>query len=173
MEKCLIVAVADNWAIGKNNALLWHIAEDMRYFKEVTTGSPVIMGFMTYKSIGRPLPKRKNIVISLFPWPDAPAGVTIVKSLDDAFAEAEKAADAPGGSGKCFVMGGGYTYREAMNTVDTLYITHVHTSVPDADTFFPEIDPAVFEKSSASELKTDPETGYTFEFVIYRRKKRQ
>ena len=63
MEKCTIVAVADNLAIGKNNALLWHISEDLQYFKKQTLGCPVIMGFMTFKSLGsRPLPKRKNIV---------------------------------------------------------------------------------------------------------------
>lgn len=170
MEKCLIVAVADNLAIGKDNALLWHIAEDMKYFRESTTGSPVIMGYMTYKSIGRPLPKRKNIVISVYPWPDAPEGVTVVSTLEEAFREAEMAADAPEGSDKCFVMGGGYTYRESMQYVDTLYITHVHTTIEDADTFFPEIDPAVFEKTSTSEMKTDPESGYQFEFSIYKRK---
>lgn len=163
MEKCLIVAIADNLAIGKNNALLWHIAEDMKYFKAVTTGSPVIMGYMTFKSLRGPLPKRKNIVISLFPWPDAPEGVTIVKSLEEAFSEAA-------GAEKCFVMGGAYTYKESMDYVDTLYITHVHVSIADADAWFPEIDPSLWEESWRSEPKTDPETGYGFEFKIYKRR---
>ena len=73
MEKCIIVAIADNRAIGKANALLWHIAEDMKYFRQTTTGCPVIMGWMTFQSIGgKPLPKRDNVVISIFPWPDKP-----------------------------------------------------------------------------------------------------
>lgn len=165
MEKCLIVAIADNLAIGKNNALLWHIAEDMRYFRTVTTGSPVIMGYMTFKSLRGPLPKRKNIVISLFPWPDAPENVTIVKSLEEAFEEAAKDS-----SEKCFVMGGAYTYKESMAFVDTLYITHVHVSIPDADAWFSEIDPLLWEENWSSEPKTDPETGYGFEFKIYKRR---
>ena len=84
MTKNLIVAIADNYAIGRKNQLLWHISEDLQYFKKTTTGCPVIMGYMTYLSIGRPLPKRKNIVISIFPWPDAPEGVTVVGSLAEA-----------------------------------------------------------------------------------------
>jgi len=164
MEKSLIVAVADNWAIGKDNDLLWHISEDLKYFKRQTLGCPVIMGFMTYMSIGRPLPKRKNIVISLFPWPDAPEGVCVVGSLEEAYKEAEKE-DAP----RCFVMGGGYTYAEALPHCDTLYITHVHATVEDADVFFPEIDPKVWKVESKSQTHTDPETGLTYEFTVYRK----
>ena len=93
MEKCLIVAIADNNAIGRKNQLLWSLPEDMKYFKEQTTGHPVIMGWMTYQSIGRPLPRRTNIVISIFPWPDAPEKVVVVESLDEAFAAAQKACE--------------------------------------------------------------------------------
>lgn len=171
MEKCLIVAVADNQAIGRKNSLLWNLPEDMRYFRQQTTGHPVIMGWMTYQSIGRPLPRRTNIVISLFPWPDAPAEVVVTDSLEAAFAAAEKAcAQDPGQPAKCFVMGGAYTYAEAMATVDTLYITHVHDTVPDADAFFPAIDPRIWEAVSTSETRTDPASGLTYEFVIYRRR---
>ena len=88
MEKCLIVAIADNYAIGRKNALLWNLPGDMKYFRQQTTGNAVIMGWMTFQSIGRPLPKRHNIVISLFPWPEAPAEVTVVDSLAAAFAAA-------------------------------------------------------------------------------------
>ena len=162
MEKCLIVAVADNNAIGRKNALLWNLPGDMKYFRKQTTGNAVIMGWMTFQSIGRPLPKRHNIVISLFPWPDAPAEVTVVDSLDDAFAAA--------GDGKAFVIGGAYTYAEAVEVVDTMYITHVHDAPEDADAFFPPIDPEVWEEESRSEMQTDPETGITYEFVVYRRR---
>ena len=129
MTKNIIVAIADNYAIGRKNQLLWHISEDLQYFKKTTTGCPVIMGYMTYLSIGRPLPKRKNFVISIFPWPDAPEGVTVVGSLSEAYAAA--------GDGDVFVMGGGETYRNALPTADKLYITHVHTTIEDADTWFP------------------------------------
>ena len=88
MEKCIIVAIADNNAIGRKNALLWHLPGDLKYFKRQTLGCPVIMGWMTFQSIGRPLPRRKNIVISLFPWEDAPAEVAVVDSLRAAFDEA-------------------------------------------------------------------------------------
>ena len=187
MEKSLIVAVADNNAIGRKNALLWNLPGDMKYFRQQTTGNAVIMGWMTFQSIGRPLPKRHNIVISLFPWPDAPAEVTVVDSLAAAFAAAEMAGQAGHDdhcqvgcdahrhsrpdreSPKAFVIGGAYTYAEAIDLVDTMYITHVHDEPEDADAFFPEIDPAVWEEESRSELQTDPETGITYEFVVYRR----
>ena len=162
MEKSLIVAVADNYAIGRKNALLWNLPGDMKYFRQQTTGNAVIMGWMTFQSIGRPLPTRHNIVISLFPWPDAPAGVTVVDSLDAAF-------EAAGGE-KAFVIGGAYTYAEAMEVVDMMYITHVHDAPEDADAFFPPIDPEVWEEESRSDLQTDPATGITYEFVAYRRR---
>ena len=162
MEKSLIVAVADNYAIGRKNALLWNLPGDMKYFRKQTTGNAVIMGWMTFQSIGRPLPKRHNIVISLFPWPDAPAEVTVVDSLEAAFAAA--------GDEKAFVIGGAYTYAEAVDVVDTMYITHVHDAPEDADAFFPPIDPDVWEEESRSEMQTDPETGITYEFVVYRRR---
>ena len=166
MEKSLIVAVADNNAIGRKNALLWNLPGDMKYFRKQTTGNVVIMGWMTFQSIGRPLPKRHNIVISLFPWPEAPAEVTVVDSLAAAFAAAETA----GQEEKAFVIGGAYTYAEAMDVVDSMYITHVHDAPEDADAFFPPIDPEIWEEESRSDLQTDPETGITFEFVVYRRR---
>jgi dihydrofolate reductase len=166
MEKSLIVAVADNNAIGRKNALLWNLPGDMKYFRKQTTGNVVIMGWMTFQSIGRPLPKRHNIVISLFPWPEAPAEVTVVDSLAAAFAAAETA----GQEEKAFVIGGAYTYAEAMDVVDTMYITHVHDAPEDADAFFPPIDPEIWAEESRSDLQTDPETGITFEFVVYRRR---
>ena len=166
MEKSLIVAVADNNAIGRKNALLWNLPGDMKYFRKQTTGNVVIMGWMTFQSIGRPLPKRHNIDISLFPWPEAPAEVTVVDSLAAAFAAAETA----GQEEKAFVIGGAYTYAEAMDVVDTMYITHVHDAPEDADAFFPPIDPEIWAEESRSDLQTDPETGITFEFVVYRRR---
>lgn len=168
IEKCIIVAVADNWAIGRKNALLWNLPGDMKYFREQTTGHPVIMGWMTFQSIGRPLPKRKNIVISIFPWPEAPKEVTVVSSLEEAYAAAESGADES--PERCFVMGGAYTYAEAMESADTLFITHVHDTVADADAFFPEIDPLIWEEASRSETQTDPASGITYEFTVYKRK---
>lgn len=170
MEKCIIVAVADNWAIGRKNALLWNLPGDMKYFRNTTLGSPVIMGFMTFKSLGnKPLPKRTNIVISIFPWPDPPEGIIIVKSLEEAYAAAEKALEETGGD-KCFVIGGAYTYAEALESADTLYITHVHDSPKDADAFFPKIDPQVFRVDSVAPQAEDPQSGICYNFTIYKRR---
>lgn len=201
MEKAIIAAVADNGAIGKDNALLWHISEDLKYFKSVTSGHPVIMGRKTFASIGRPLPKRLNIIVSRSlaasranpcgeePLPD---NVLVAASLEEAFAMAEqhlKAASAGmpamthpdttavrNGQGNedaaaSFVIGGGEIYRQALPLADTLYITHVHTEIKDADTFFPEIPASVWTMTSKSETFTDPETGYEFEFSVYRKDK--
>lgn len=194
MEKCIIAAVADNGAIGKDNNLLWHIAEDMKYFRRTTTGNPVVMGFRTFLSIGRPLPKRVNIVISTRSWADVPEGVIVARSLEEAYSLVEKAAkskvndaavdvevsekkvagSADGGRetepGRIFIMGGGETYRKALPTADKLYITHVHTEIEDADTFFPVIDPAIWMVESEAPSATDPETGYTYEFKVYKRR---
>ena len=186
MEKCIIVAIADNNAIGKDNALLWHISEDLKFFKRTTMGCPVIMGRKTFESIGRPLPKRLNIVVSRGGF-NAPEGVEVVASLEAAYALAESrllvampgspsampgsptvmSSDAGTSAPKAFVIGGGQIYAQAMAIADRLTVTHVHTVIEDADTFFPAIDPAIWKVASRSELQTDPETGYIFEFVEY------
>lgn len=163
MEKCLIVAVADNWAIGVKGGLPWHLPEDLKYFKRITEGYPVIMGRTTYFSLPfRPLKNRKNIVLNLGgdPIPE----VTCVYSFDEAWAAAEPAQ-------KGFIMGGASVYRAALGDMDTLYITRVHTVIRDADAFFPEIDSAVWERVSVSETFTDEKTGYSFEFEVYKKKK--
>ncbi len=162
MEKCLIVAIADNNGIGVKGDLPWHISEDLKYFKQVTHGFPVIMGRTTYFSLPfRPLKGRKNIVLNLGgePIPE----VICVNSFDEAFAAAEPA-------DKCFIMGGASVYRAAINMMDRLYITHVHTVVEEADVFFPEIDPAIWQVESRSEMHKDEETGFEFEFVVYTRR---
>ncbi len=177
MEKVIIVAIADNNAIGRNNALLWHISEDLQFFKKTTSGCPVIMGRRTYESIGRPLPRRMNIVVSR--GFEAPEGVLVVSSLDEAYAASYAWLESDvcyceyrdsGGEGRCFIMGGGQIYAQAMESADRLIITHVHTVIGDADTFFPVIDPAVWAVASRSEMMTDPETGNEFEFVEYIRR---
>lgn len=163
MLKCLIVAIADDNAIGVKGQLPWHLSEDLKYFKSVTSGYPVIMGRTTYFSLPfRPLKGRKNIVLNLGGEPIE--DVACVYSFDEAYAEAEEA-----GKDKCFVIGGASVYRAAMPDMDLLYITHVHTLVPDADTFFPVIDPAVWEQVSLSETYTDEGSGVEFEFAVYRK----
>ena len=174
MKKCIIVAIADNNAIGKDNALLWHISEDLKFFRSTTVGCPVIMGRKTYESIGRPLPKRLNIIVSRKGY-DAPEGVVVVDSLEEAFAAASATSTLPSvlssevetSPQKCFVIGGGQIYAQAMQIADEMVITHVHTVIEDADTYFPVIDPSIWQVAERSETHTDPESGYTFEFVKY------
>lgn len=161
MEKCLIVAIADDRAIGVRGGLPWHLSEDLKYFKRTTQGCPVIMGRTTYFSLPfHPLKGRKNIVLNLGgdPIPEA----TCVYSFDEAFVEAEKEDAA-----RCFIMGGASVYKAAIDMMDRLFITHVHTTIPEADAFFPEINPAIWKVESSSETFKDEETGYEFEFVIY------
>ena len=144
MQKCLIVAIGQNNEIGVKGTLPWHISADLQYFKRTTRGFPVIMGRTTYFSLPlRPLPGRKNIVLNLGgdPIPE----VSCVYSFEEAYAA-------------------------AMPEMDLLYITHVHATIPEADVFFPPIDPEIWERESRSETFTDPETGYRFEFVIYRKR---
>ena len=168
MEKIIIVAIADNNAIGRDNALLWHISEDLKFFKRTTSGCPVIMGRRTFESIGRPLPKRKNIVISR--GFDAPEGVVVVPSLEDAYKVAFSAIQVEEENARCFVIGGGQIYAQAMQDADRLIVTHVHTTIEDADTFFPQIDPSVWTAYVRSEMNHDEESGLDFEFVEYVRK---
>lgn len=171
MEKCLIVAAADDNAIGVRGMLPWHISEDLKYFKRQTSGFPVIMGRTTFESLGRPLPARKNIVMSRRGGPEGGAGVAggpgpasapvvRVASVEEAYRAAEPA-------GKCFVIGGASVYAALLGEMDRLYVTRVHTVVPDADAFFPEIDPMVWKEESRSEMMTDEKTGIEFEFIIY------
>ena len=169
MEKCIIVAIADNNAIGRDNALLWHISEDLKFFRKTTSGCPVIMGRKTFESIGRPLPKRTNIVVSR--GFDAPEGVVAVSGLQEAYAAAVDAipCESDASSDRCFIIGGGQIYAQALPEADCLIVTHVHIVIENADTFFPEIDPALWKVSDRSEVMTDPETGYQFEFVTYNR----
>ena len=156
----MIVAISDNNAIGRANQLLWHISEDLKFFKRTTLGCPVIMGRKTFESIGRALPKRVNIVISRgFSTAEE---VAVTTSLEEAFKVAEET-----NLERCFVIGGGQIYSQALPLVDSLIVTHVHMVIEDADTFFPEIDPVIWQVAERSELFHDEESGYSFEFVKY------
>lgn len=161
MEKCLIVAAADNNAIGVRGDLPWHISEDLKYFKKVTLGYPVIMGRTTYESIGRPLPGRKNIVLTS--RSEIHPALCCVSSIQEAYAAAEP-------SDKCFIIGGASVYAVVVNSVDRIYLTRVHTIIEDADAFFPELDYSIWELESKSETFVDEKTGIEFEFLVYRRK---
>ena len=170
MIKSIIAAVADNGAIGRNNELLWHLSEDLKYFRQVTLGSAVIMGRKTFASLGKPLPGRFNIVVTRSPEACFDGAAAAVSPETACSAASEAASSGKCRSDECFIIGGGALYRSSMDFADRLYITEVHVSPKDADTFFPEIDTASWKEKSRSEKHTDPGTGCIFEFVVYERK---
>lgn len=161
-ELNMILAAAENNAIGRKGGIPWHISEDFKFFKTTTMGHTVIMGYMTWVSLGsKPLPGRQNFVISLEPLPvPQHDNVRFFASLEEAIAAA-----GPG----AFIMGGGYTYRQALPMATRVYLTRVHTTIEDADTFFPELPASEWKITCSSGLKTDPESGLTFEFLTYER----
>lgn len=127
----IIVAVGKNNAIGRNNGLLWNIPEDMAHFKKITTGHTVIMGEKTFQSIGRPLPNRKNIVVTLDRDFQAP-GCEVRFDLDEVLREYKNSDE------EVFVIGGGIIYKLSLPMADKLYLTVVDDAPTDADTFFPD-----------------------------------
>ncbi len=146
----VIAVIGKNRELGKDNHLLWDIPSDLKRFREITKGHPVIMGRKTFQSIGHPLPNRKNIVISR---DAAIPGVTVVHSLDEAIAIA--------GNGEIFVIGGASVYAQAIDRADRLYLTLVDESAPDADAFFP--DYSRFTKVVSREPQE--ENGYKFTYL--------
>ena len=161
----LIVAVARNGAIGRKNGLLWHIAEDLKYFKRTTLGHPVIMGRKTFDSIGRPLPGRENIVVTR-QQKEIP-GVTVVHDPEEAVKRAAASAE------EFFVIGGGDLYRQTFDRADRLYVTRIEAQALDADTFFPEIGDRSWRIREEGPLMHDAENGLDFRFVVYERKQRE
>ncbi|MEJ6773677.1 MAG: dihydrofolate reductase [Porticoccaceae bacterium] len=137
MKLSLIVAVSRNGVIGLNNQLPWHLPEDLKYFKSVTMGKPIVMGRKTYDSIGRPLPGRTNIVITRDPAWHA-SGVEVAQSLEAALALGKKACEAAGAE-EIMVIGGEQIYRMCIENADRLYLTQVDAEV-EGDAFFPGID---------------------------------
>ena len=137
MKPSLIVAVSRNGVIGIDNQLPWHLPEDLKYFKPVTMGKPLIMGRKTYDSIGRPLPGRTNIVVTRDPSWQAP-GVEVAQSLEVALKLGQSACEAAGAD-EIMVIGGEQIYRMTLPAADRLYLTQVDAEV-EGDAFFPEVD---------------------------------
>ena len=166
----LIVAVAENGAIGRNNGLLWHISEDLKYFKSTTTGHPVIMGRNTYESIGRPLPGRRNIVLTRKGIEVPPIKNPLVTSIETVDSLEQVLALAQGEE-EFFVMGGGMLYNATFNEADYLYLTKIYAKAEDADTFFPAVEESMWETVKTSEMMHDEENNLDFQFIVYRRRK--
>jgi len=162
----LIVAVAENGVIGKNNALPWRLPEDLRHFKRVTLGKPVIMGRKTFESIGKPLPGRTNIVITRNAAYQA-AGVSVVLSLAAALALAQAVA-AQDGAEEVMVIGGAEIYRAALPQADQLYLTEVHASVA-GDAVLPDVNWNQWREVSRERHAAPTPDGYDYSFVCYTR----
>ncbi len=157
----IIVATDEQGGIGLRGGLPWHLPEDLKRFKALTMGNPVIMGRTTCDSIGRPLPGRQNIVVSRQPGLRI-EGCTVVDSLAAALAAAGPVPDA-------FVIGGAEIYRLALPLVETLHLTRVHASVG-ADTFFPTLDCADWEEVAREEHPADDRHAHAMSFVRLRRR---
>jgi dihydrofolate reductase len=159
----IIVAVSDDWGIGKDNELLWHISEDLKRFKRLTFGNTIIMGKKTWESLPRrPLPGRKNIVLTDVPGELINDAVT-AHSIPDALSKCTI-------DEEIFIIGGGTIYRQFMTIADRLYITHVHKKAP-ADIYFPEIDKKNWLIREEQEFKEGPENDIPYTYTVYERKK--
>lgn len=151
----IVVAISSNNAIGKNNQLLWHLPADLKHFKNITTGHTIIMGRKTYDSIGKPLPNRKNIVITR--QHDLKIdGVEIANSLEEALSLCNT-------NEKIFVIGGAEIYRQALPLCDKIYLTRVHRHF-DADAFFPELDNETWEEIEKEDYLPDEKNKYAYTF---------
>lgn len=157
MAVSMIAAVGKNLELGKNNDLIWHFKEDMKFFKETTMGHPVIMGRKTFESLPKALPGRRNIVISSNPEYKA-EGAETVTSVKDALkiVEAEDV----------FIIGGGRIYKEFLPYADNLYLTEINAECKDADTYFPEFNKSDYIKEIVNFYDVN---GTEFYHVIYKK----
>ena len=158
----IIVAIASNGAIGRNNDLLWHIPGDLKRFKKITSGHCILMGRNTWYSLPkRPLPDRTNIVLTDDPC-ECIKDCTSAYSIEDALSKCT-------GGKEVFVIGGGMIYKQFMSRADRLMITHVHKDY-EADTFFPEIDPEVWEEVEREDHEPDGSNDFSYSYVTYIRR---
>lgn len=157
----IIVAIAENGVIGGDNKLLWHISSDLKRFKALTTGNTIVMGRKTYESIGRPLPNRKNIVISRNRELTI-EGCEVIHSLEELITNHDKGEE-------LFIIGGGEIYRSALQYADKLYITEVLKSY-DGDTSFPEINFEEWSTESVESHKASEKDSADYKFINYIKK---
>lgn len=165
----IIVAVAQNWAIGKDNDLLWHISDDLKRFKALTGGHTVIMGRRTFDSLPKkPLPKRRNIVLThdtAFRYevpPTASGTLEVAHSVPALLKMVE-------GEEETFLIGGATLYRDLLPFVQRMYVTWVYRDF-EADVFFPKIDPSAFRQISLTDRMTDPQSGLEYAYAEYVRR---
>lgn len=154
----LVAAMAKNRIIGKDNQMPWHMPADLKHFKAVTIGKPIIMGRKTYESIGRPLPGRQNVVISRNPDYQL-EGCDTVTSFEEALA-------AVGDVDEVMIVGGGFLYSQILPKADKLYLTFIELEV-DGDTQFPEFEHLSLKEVNREAHKADEKNPYNYEFVDF------
>lgn len=154
-----VVAVADNGVIGREGGLPWHLPADLKHFKAMTMGRPVLMGRRTFESIGKALPGRRNLVVTRRPL--AVPGVEAVGSIDEALA---LVADAP----EVAIIGGAQIWRDTLPRIGRIHLTRVHADV-DGDTFFPDLDPLHWRETERREQPADERNAYPLTFVTLER----
>jgi dihydrofolate reductase len=161
MNISIIVAVAENNVIGKDNTLIWHLPVDMKFFKDKTTGHCIITGRKNYESIPekfRPLPNRTNIVITRQTNYNA-SGAIIASSIEDAIEKAKQKND-----DEIFIIGGAEIYKQCLPFVDKIYLTRIHHFF-DGDAFFPELDPSEWRETQRIKGVTDDKNKYEHDFI--------
>lgn len=162
MTLSIIVAIASDGAIGRANDLLWHLPADLKRFKELTTGHTILMGRKTFESLPHgPLPNRRNIIISrsLPAQPGAEVYPTIQQALE-----------ACASDGEVFIIGGGEIYRQLLPNTERIYLTRVQASFPDAEVFFPELDPTEWVEEAREVYPRDERNEYDTELLLLRRR---
>ena len=160
MTVSIIVATSENHAIGKNNQLLWHLPADLKHFRVITSGHTIIMGRKTFDSVGKPLPNRRNIVVTR--QDITIEGCEVVKSIEDAIALCK-------GEDEVFIGGGAEIYRQAMHLTDRIYLTIVHQTF-DADTFFPEINYDEWQEAAHEDHQPDEKNKLPYSFITLQRR---
>lgn len=162
----LVLAASDDNAIGKNNQLLWHLPNDMRFFKNTTWGMPVIMGRKTFEALaGEPLPGRFNIVITRkSDWQASRPGVWVANTLESALVRSRET-----NCNEVFVIGGGEIYTQALPVADRIYLTRVHATFPDADTFFNGFIEKEWKLKSRIDCYKDDKHAFDYSFEIWER----
>lgn len=152
----MIVAMASNHAIGLNNKMPWHLSADLKKFKQITMGSPILMGRKTYESIGRPLPGRDNIIVSRN-VDYQQNGCFVFNSIDQAIARCEQ-------YDEIFIIGGATFYNAMLPKADTLYLTQINQSF-EGDTFFPDIQQEEWEEVAREDIDDDSSVDFTYSFL--------
>jgi dihydrofolate reductase len=162
MQISLIVACAENQVIGRNNQLIWHLPNDLKRFRQLTTGHAVIMGRKTHESIGKPLPNRVNLVVSRNAEYTSP-GTTSCTHLEQALQLCQHS-----GEKEVFVIGGEQLYKLALPLVDTIYLTLVHGN-PEGDAHFPVLPPEEWQEAQRESFSADEKHLFAFSFILYKR----